>query len=82
MDDKLRDAVNKKIGTSAFEEQFIKSFRKVFGIAPTVDKIEGGVVSAHGESWALDGHQWLLIDLGGWQIATPELLANSGGSAV
>lgn len=77
MDDKLRAAVAKKLGVSDFEEQFIKSFRKVFGISPEIEGIDrDNIVTAHQETWALDGQNWLLwFDRTEpeWVIATPEL---------
>lgn len=76
MDSKLHTAVMKRVGVTEFEEQFAKSFRKVFGIAPDIEDVtDNAFVEAHGESWALDGHNWLLWrdDEGEWVVATPEL---------
>jgi hypothetical protein len=77
VDDKLRGAIEKKLKTG-FEEQFEKSFRKVFGVTPDIDTVdESSIVHAHGELWALDGHNWLLwlAPDGDWCTATVELLA-------
>lgn len=80
VDDTLRAAVAKRIGVSEFEEQFIKSFRKVFGIAPKIDEIrEDNTVYAHSELWGLDGHNWLLwySPKREWVIAEPDLFADA-----
>lgn len=83
MDDKLREAVEKQLQVSEFVTQFNKSFRKVFGITPTMDSVDelSRTVEAHDELWALDGRDWLLVQQGagdeGWVIATPEVFADT-----
>lgn len=79
MDDKLREAITKKMQSAEYEH-FTKAFRKVFGITPDVDDFTDGVFTAHGERWALDAENALLWnDNGVWSTATLEALSKSRG---
>ena len=54
MDDRLQTAIDNALNKDQYLANFERIFKKVFGIKPDVEDIDGTEILAHGETWAID----------------------------